>query len=460
MLNFKKFTFEDFGIIKKYLENSDMLSCENSVLNLALWQEAYNNMYAISDGQLILKSGIGDETYFRLPFGDDFELGLKLIKDYCKPELPRFFCIQGEKFDKFAREYSDEYILTESRDDFDYIYSSEDLSSLTGKKYQSKRNHISAFTRKNNWHYESINSNNAQSVKSCAVKWYDENDYLNDKYLVVERQGVLNILSNWNDFDIKGGAIFVDDNVVAFTIGSEISSNTFDVHIEKALRDYSTAYSVINNRFVKNELLDYKYINREDDMGIEGLRKAKLSYKPKILLKKYVCMPDLNMAKDIYLKSFNETESDFNKKLFKTCNKYMQVIRDNDKICSILFLLPVELNNNGVKQKAKYLYAAATDEKIRNKGYMSMLLNNVIKEADCPIFLKPANERLISFYKKFGFKTISATKSKNDNLCLLPCDEFKEMTNDITHSNEEYVLMCYSKDNPNLNGISFPFTME
>lgn len=106
-----------------------------------------------------------------------------------------------------------------------------------------------------------------------------------------EKRGVETVLENMELLGARGGAIYVQDRAVAFTVGSPINEKVYDIHFEKALDDYGEAYTVINREFAENELSDYMYINREDDMGLEGLRKAKLSYKPDILLKKYTCLP-------------------------------------------------------------------------------------------------------------------------------------------------------------------------
>ena len=110
-----------------------------------------------------------------------------------------------------------------------------------------------------------------------------------DGTLSVDKDESKLLLSNMRELNLKGGAIFVDDKVVAYTIGTAVNNNVFDIMIEKALPEYATAYAVINREFAANELSGYRFINREDDMGIDGLRKAKLSYKPVKILKKYVC---------------------------------------------------------------------------------------------------------------------------------------------------------------------------
>ena len=288
MLKFKKTEIGDIEVFKKYIGFSGELSCESAFVNLLIWQSAYNNMWAEEDGQLIIKSGKGEDSSYRLPFGNDFLKGINLIREYSGEEYPDFWVQEGKRLDNFKAKFGDKYVFEENRDAFDYIYLREDLANLSGKKYHGKRNHISAFSKKHNWSFKPITAENTEDVKLCAEKWYKENADREDKYLRCEKQGVITILDNMELLGVRGGAVYVDGKVVAFTLGSRISDEIFDIHIEKALSDYAEGYTVINREFART-LTEYKYINREDDMGLEGLRKAKLSYKPAILLKKYAC---------------------------------------------------------------------------------------------------------------------------------------------------------------------------
>ncbi len=291
MLNFKKIELNDYEIYNKYLNKTKELSCECSFVNMLVWQSVYNNMLAVCDDLLLFKSNDGEIETFSLPFGNDLEKGMSLLLEYNGGKPMNIWAQEGPRFHKFYELFSEKYTISESRDCFDYIYLRSDLAELKGKKYHSKRNHISSFSKKHNWHYKKITSDNISDIKLCAKKWYKENTERFDRSLEAEKQGVLTMLDNMDYLNLLGGAIYVENNVVAFTLGSPIGNDVFDIHIEKALKDYSEAYTVINREFAKNELLDYKYINREDDLGLEGLRKSKLSYKPAILLKKYYCEP-------------------------------------------------------------------------------------------------------------------------------------------------------------------------
>ena len=288
MLKFKKIELDDFKFYKKWTENNTEFSCENSFINLLVWQELYNNMMAVDEGQIFIKSGTEGNEKFKLPLGGDLKKGIEKIFEYCGKQ-PDFWVQEGELCDEFKRLYGENYNFTEYRDAADYIYSREDLATLKGKKYHSKRNHINSFSKKYDWHYETINNGNVDKVMLCADEWYRENSDRLDGNMLCEKNGIELVLGNMEALEARGGAIFIEDKAVAFTIGSMINPGVFDIHFEKALKDYSEAYTVINNEFAKNELSEFEFINREDDLGLEGLRKAKLSYNPCKILEKYTC---------------------------------------------------------------------------------------------------------------------------------------------------------------------------
>lgn len=287
-MNFKKIELNDAELLMPFLKDADELTCEISFINLLLWQPLYNNCYCIDEGILYIKSHSDNTEIYSLPFGD-IKKGMKKIKEHSSRQAPVIWAQQGKRFEEFKSIYGDCYDITESRNEFDYIYNTTDLINLSGKKYHSKRNHISAFGKLFDWHYEDISQNNIESVKKCADAWYAQSSTRMDEELKTEMNGINLMLDNIQKLGIKGGAITVDGNVVAFTLGSPINDSVYDIHIEKALDEYEIAYSVINREFAAHNLSSYKYINREDDLGIEGLRRAKLSYHPQILLPKYVC---------------------------------------------------------------------------------------------------------------------------------------------------------------------------
>ncbi len=289
MLSFRKIDLEDKPLLESFLQNSKEVSCENTFVNLYVWQKAYKNKIAIKDGTLFIKYGEGGNENYRLPIGGNLENSLKEIISFCEG-YPTFWSPVSEEFSQLPKWFTDIYEMTPTRDSFDYIYLQKDLAELKGKKYHSKRNHISAFSKAYDWHYEDITDKNIAEVRECAKLWYSQNAQRLDSYALCERDGVETVLSNIESLNVIGGAIFIKDKVVAFTLGTPINSKVFDIFAEKALPEFATAYTVINNEFAKR-LSDFKYLNREDDMGLEGLRRAKLSYQPAVILEKYKFTP-------------------------------------------------------------------------------------------------------------------------------------------------------------------------
>lgn len=183
--------------------------------------------------------------------------------------------------------YPGKFEIKLNRDAFDYVYSSEKLINLSGKKLQPKRNHISYFKKNFNWSYEKITKETIHECLSMSEKWLSENLHKSAEDLEKELKIIRCAFENYDMLGYVGGLIRVDGEVIAYTMGEQLTENTFCVHIEKAFSSIRGAYPMINQQFVQNELSGYKFINREDDVGAENLRKAKLSYAPEILYEKY-----------------------------------------------------------------------------------------------------------------------------------------------------------------------------
>ena len=177
--------------------------------------------------------------------------------------------------------------IKEDRDNFDYLYEAEKLIKLSGKKLHGKKNHYNSFIKNYKYEVKDIKEEQVISdVIQAAEKWYEGNS--DDDMLYYELQGIKDVLKNMKIIDIKGIAVYVDEKIVAFSLGEKLNDNLAVIHIEKADMDYSGVYSFINKTFVDRCFSDVKIINREQDLGIAGLRKSKLSYHPFKLEKKYI----------------------------------------------------------------------------------------------------------------------------------------------------------------------------
>ena len=173
----------------------------------------------------------------------------------------------------------------EARNSFDYLYWTNDLILLPGRKYHSKRNHISAFEKENRWFVEEINGNNIDECVKMSVVWAEMNSDKNPVELAKEQTALAVAFRHYGELGFRGALLRNESGVVAFTFGEEINSRIFNTHFEKAFAEVRGAYPMINREFAKMQQ-SYKYINREEDAGDEGLRRAKLSYHPVILLEK------------------------------------------------------------------------------------------------------------------------------------------------------------------------------
>lgn len=254
------------------------------------WKNVYNIEVARFKDFGIFRNN-GRQKNYLIPFGkgDLKEVILELIQESQKQNVPfGMFGISESQKEEIENLFPDYFSFERQREYEDYIYDKEKLATLAGKKLHSKRNHINAFIAENpDWEYIKMTEDNLNLAKEMNEKWCELNDVENDIDKKAEKESVLSAFENFSSLDLSGGMIKAKGEIVAFSIGERLSDDVFVVHIEKAYASVRGAYPMINREFVKNNCEGFKFINREEDTGSEGLRKAKLSYYPELILPKY-----------------------------------------------------------------------------------------------------------------------------------------------------------------------------
>lgn len=291
---FRRPDLNDQEVISSYFRKYPSRSCDRTFANVFLWARHYNVEFAEYENTILFRDN--SEGYgFAFPAGEDEAVRAVIPKlmEWAK-EDGQPFCLYGitkENFEKLEAWFPGMFEIEFERDYADYVYEAEKLATLSGKKLHSKRNHLNKFkaVHEGAWTYEKIREENLEECFQMALKWRNLNGCDADAEKNAEMCVTLNSLRLFKELGLTGGLLRVDGKIAAFTLGEPVNEDTFVVHIEKAYADVDGAYTMINQQFVENEIAGkYKYVNREDDVGMEGLRKAKLSYKPAFLVEKGV----------------------------------------------------------------------------------------------------------------------------------------------------------------------------
>ena len=301
-------TLEELSVLQKCAINNNFFANNYSAVNTILYSQKYRALIAIENGWFFEKYCDNKKSIFSFPHNlngekSDIRAGIEELAKSAKQEKKSNTCI-------FKNITAEEKEILESLFDVvkiedtpaysDYIYLTENLSNLPGTKYSKKRNHLNQFKKKNiDFKFELLDEHNITAAYEIEEKWLFENTQENQdnnktddsQDLQQEQLIIKNALDNFDYFskyaDMKGGILYVKNEPVAFCLSSLLSPTITDIHFEKCLSPFAKdgGYAVINNEYAKT--ISTKYINREEDLGIEGLRRAKRSYYPEIVLEKF-----------------------------------------------------------------------------------------------------------------------------------------------------------------------------
>lgn len=265
--------------------------CTFSFANMCSYSHFYNTEFAIVDGMLLLRYWIKNKKVpiYTIPLGDgDLAVSLSLLEVNANAYgHPLMLSVSTDAKERIDAVWKGQYICRLERDYFDYVYKRTSLATLTGNKLQSKRNHINRFKRKYDYRYLPLSTDLVHKCLELGDKWVAaKQDEKTTTEFDAEQIALPFALQHFDELALQGGVIFVGDDLVAFCIGNPITSDTFGILFEKADVNYDGSFALINQEFAKHLQEQYTYINREEDMGIPGLRKAKLSYKPAFMVEK------------------------------------------------------------------------------------------------------------------------------------------------------------------------------
>lgn len=296
-MDFKDITIDSKKELQPYFDMVDYEACEYCFTTLFMWQHVYKTGYYIGEDFAVIVGEYEGDSFSILPLAkrDKLPKVIDFVIEYFKKVNKKIYLrgITEEVKEILEKDYPSKFEYIEERDLFDYIYDAESLRTLAGRKNVKKRNHINSFLKEyeGRYEYKLLGKENFDECLELIQEWTsnkEDNDNL-DEGIDDELLGIKKLFSNYDlvKDTLKIGGIFIDNKLEAFTMGELLNPNMALIHIEKANPNIRGLYPYINQYFLINEFNDVEFVNREEDLGIPGLRKAKLSYHPCRFVEKY-----------------------------------------------------------------------------------------------------------------------------------------------------------------------------
>lgn len=294
MIEFKTAALEDKCWMERLIKLEDSRNADCNFTNIYVWDDSFHQRVAEYGDRLLVKLMYHGTPFYAFPIGKG-ELTpviMELKADADSHGTPlKIKSITKENLELLEEHFPKYFDITDDTDVFDYVYSLEKMATLAGKKLHGKRNHINRFEENNDWSFEMINSKNIPQCIELCCRWAEESSGSGNTR--AEHMALTRVFNNYQVLGLEGGVLRSGNEVIGFTIGERLNTDTYIVHFEKALGSIQGAYTMIAREFARFVMEMYphiQYINREDDMGLPNLRKAKRSYYPELMVEKYTAV--------------------------------------------------------------------------------------------------------------------------------------------------------------------------
>ena len=287
ILNFKPISLEQQSEYSKCFAKCPQKTSDYSFVNLWGWAKEYGLEWAWTDNLVWVRQTIPEIQYWA-PIGPWEEIDWKSCFDEFSERQNQFIRIPEKLLRVWKESYGDRFAIEEERGNWDYIYSISELIELTGKRFHKKKNLLNQFRKNYNFQFIPFGTETIHMALAMQEDWCTWRDCESSDVLTAENNAISRVLSSWEKLNgIMGGAIIVNETMAAYTVAERLSADMLLIHFEKGNTDFKGIYQAINQIFLENSDKKYEIVNREQDLGDEGLRKAKLSYNPVDFLKKY-----------------------------------------------------------------------------------------------------------------------------------------------------------------------------
>lgn len=450
-LEFKKIEVNSIQEMLPFYAMRHNMTCDSVFLESYVWKDYYNVRYAIWENKALLWLMENEGRCFSaMPLcrEEDLPGAFAAIEEYFNEELgyPLVINLADEYAVKYLNLPEDKYLVEEQVDSRDYLYNGDAMRSLAGKKLHKKKNRVNAFKREyeGRYEYRRLCCSDSHDVWVFLDRWRQQKGEEVEEHLDYEVKGIHDILKNCSEFSIHMGGVYIDGQMEAFTIGSyNPVEHMAVIHIEKANPEINGLYQFINRQFLIEEFPEAEWVNREDDMGLEGLRKAKMTYYPADYARKYLVEQLLNGSKGYHwaeqianttagsvLTYLDAEDKDETKHLWHMCfpedsesfieyyykektkDNEILVKKDNGLLISMVQYNPYAVKLRGRLWKLDYLVGVATEESRRREGHFRDVFVKMLHDEEAagkPItYLVPVNPAV---YAPMGFTFIGNVAS-------------------------------------------------